>query len=195
MFDKIADQRRRIADQLSELDADQWSTPSRCDGWTVQDVAGHLTTGWNVSLPKFALGMLKARGNFNKANERFGKELGDRAPEVIIADIRENADHRFTPPGAGPEASLSDCLVHSFDMFDPLGIEFERDPEVVHLVMDAAVQKGAASVYGTDVAKRFTLQATDVDWTHDTTGQPVIEAPVYELLLLAAGRRSPSDFD
>lgn len=195
MFDKIADVRRRIADQLSELDAEQWSHPSHCGEWTVQQVAGHLTAGWNVSLPKFTLGILKARGNFNRANERFGKELGQRAPEVIVADLRDNADHRFTPPGAGAEAPLSDCLVHSFDMFDPLGIDFERDPEVVRLVMDSAVEKRTAAVYGTDAAKRFGFSATDVDWTHDNPGQPVIEAPVFELLLLAAGRKTPSDFD
>jgi uncharacterized protein (TIGR03083 family) len=37
-------QRRRLAALLGGLDADQWSTASRCAGWTVQDVIAHLVT-------------------------------------------------------------------------------------------------------------------------------------------------------
>ena len=37
-------QRRRFADALSSLTAEQWATPSRCEGWRVQDVAAHLAT-------------------------------------------------------------------------------------------------------------------------------------------------------
>jgi uncharacterized protein (TIGR03083 family) len=36
-------QRRRFADTLSSLSAEQWATPSRCEGWRVQDVVAHLT--------------------------------------------------------------------------------------------------------------------------------------------------------
>lgn len=35
-------QRARLAKTLSELSAGEWNTPSRCDGWTVQDVIEHL---------------------------------------------------------------------------------------------------------------------------------------------------------
>ncbi len=38
----VARQRRRMEALLAELTDDQWSTPSRCDGWTVQDVVAHL---------------------------------------------------------------------------------------------------------------------------------------------------------
>jgi uncharacterized protein (TIGR03083 family) len=37
-------QRRRLATTLAGLDAAQWAAPSRCDGWSVQDVVAHLVT-------------------------------------------------------------------------------------------------------------------------------------------------------
>src|SRR3954447_8038888 len=46
-------QRRRFADTLTRLDDDQWAMPSRCDGWTVQDVVAHLVTVngfWELSV-------------------------------------------------------------------------------------------------------------------------------------------------
>jgi uncharacterized protein (TIGR03083 family) len=37
-------QRRRLADTLAKLDAEQWAAPTRCEGWSVQDVIAHLNT-------------------------------------------------------------------------------------------------------------------------------------------------------
>jgi uncharacterized protein (TIGR03083 family) len=37
-------QQRRLVDTLASLTDDQWNHPSRCDGWTVRDVAVHLHT-------------------------------------------------------------------------------------------------------------------------------------------------------
>jgi uncharacterized protein (TIGR03083 family) len=36
-------QRLSLADLLDDLSAEQWRTPSLCEGWTVRDVAAHLT--------------------------------------------------------------------------------------------------------------------------------------------------------
>jgi uncharacterized protein (TIGR03083 family) len=35
-------QRRRLADVLARLDAEQWAAPTRCDAWSVKDVVAHL---------------------------------------------------------------------------------------------------------------------------------------------------------
>src|SRR6185436_10847080 len=46
-------QRRRLAATLTELDDDAWATPSRCEGWTVQDVVAHLVgvdSFWQASV-------------------------------------------------------------------------------------------------------------------------------------------------
>src|SRR4051794_36104776 len=36
-------QRTRLDAMARELTADEWQTPSRCEGWSVQDVIAHLT--------------------------------------------------------------------------------------------------------------------------------------------------------
>jgi uncharacterized protein (TIGR03083 family) len=46
-------QQQRLAATLASLDDDQWKCPSRCDGWSVQDVIAHLATAdqfWAFSI-------------------------------------------------------------------------------------------------------------------------------------------------
>jgi uncharacterized protein (TIGR03083 family) len=46
-------QRRRLAGSVGNLDDEQWSTPSRCQGWSVKDVVSHLVTVnefWAISI-------------------------------------------------------------------------------------------------------------------------------------------------
>ena len=41
---RVIDQQRvALADLLDTLTPEQWSTPSLCEGWTVRDVAAHLS--------------------------------------------------------------------------------------------------------------------------------------------------------
>ena len=37
-------QRRRFADTLASLTDEQWTHPSRCDGWSSRDVVSHVTS-------------------------------------------------------------------------------------------------------------------------------------------------------
>jgi uncharacterized protein (TIGR03083 family) len=46
-------QRDRLAATLATLDADQWAAPSRCDGWSTQDVIAHVVSTnqfWRFSI-------------------------------------------------------------------------------------------------------------------------------------------------
>jgi uncharacterized protein (TIGR03083 family) len=42
-WEAIDTQRSRIADLLEGLTVEDWAQPSLCEGWTVRDVAAHLT--------------------------------------------------------------------------------------------------------------------------------------------------------
>ena len=49
----VVRQRARLASLLAGLDADQWAAPTRCEGWSVQDVIAHLVTTnqfWSYSI-------------------------------------------------------------------------------------------------------------------------------------------------
>ena len=43
IWQTIDAQRRNVADLLEDLSENQWRWPSLCAGWTVRDVAAHLT--------------------------------------------------------------------------------------------------------------------------------------------------------
>lgn len=124
VFAEIAAERRLVADTLTTLTTDQWQTQSLCSAWTVRDVAAHLLMPLVTPLWKFGLTMVKARGNFDKANQdltrRVCTEHGSRLPELLAA----NADSRFTPPGKSPLAPLTDVLVHGEDIRRPLNLHY-----------------------------------------------------------------------
>ena len=187
-FDKVAVHRRRIADVLEGLDEAQLATPSLCEGWTVQEVAGHLTSGWNLGWSKFLWGVIKARGDFNAANIKFGKQLGDRPIAEIVAELRDNADNRFTPPGIGSEAPLSDAWIHAQDMFLPLGITYAVALEDVMPIVPALVEKKSRRIRGNDYEERFTWRATDTDWAHVNDGAPEFSGPMMAIVLALYGR-------
>jgi uncharacterized protein (TIGR03083 family) len=46
-------QRARLGDLVASLDNEQWAAPTRCEGWSVQDVVAHLITTnqfWSLSI-------------------------------------------------------------------------------------------------------------------------------------------------
>ncbi len=187
-FAQAAAHRRRTADILEGLTPEQWATPSLCGNWTVQQVAGHLTAGWNIGMGKFMWGLVKARGDFNVANSRFAEQLGSRSPAEIIADLRDNADDRFTPPGIGSEAPLSDAFVHALDMFIPLGIDYDVPLADIEPIMPVFVTKKSRRVRGNDYEETLSWRATDSDWSHINDGAPEISGPILALLLALYGR-------
>ena len=43
VVDGLLFQLRSMRDLVADLTEDEWATPTRCEGWTVADLAGHLT--------------------------------------------------------------------------------------------------------------------------------------------------------
>ena len=58
--------RSELFDELQELTDDDLAVMTCCDPWTVKHLVAHLTALGNQSAPNFMLGMLKARGNFDR---------------------------------------------------------------------------------------------------------------------------------
>ena len=55
LWQAIDAQRGRLVALLGELTEEQWRRPSLCDGWTVRDVAAHLTFAQST-LPEIPTG-------------------------------------------------------------------------------------------------------------------------------------------
>jgi len=184
----IADERRGLADLLEGFDDEQWATPSLCEGWTVQVVVAHLSAGWNVSVPRFLVNIVRY-GGFDRANDHLSRGLAERPTSEIVADLRAHADHLFTPPGFGPEAPLSDLILHGLDIRRPLAISRELPADRVEVVLNMLTSKKGQKAVGS--ANRLTglaFAATDLDWSWGDGRE--VTGTVDALLLSLSGREA-----
>lgn len=185
----IAQERHAAADMLADLSAEQLRTQSLCTNWTVQDVAAHLIVPLEVSMAKFALAMITSRG-FDRANAKLARQHGERPISEIIAVLRRKADHRFTPPGGGPEMPLTDLLVHGLDIRRPLGIPRAIPEDRIRISL-TSLTEGGNQVAPAGRLDGLRLHATDIDWLYGQ-GAPVTGA-ADALTLAIAGRREALD--
>lgn len=188
-FAEIAEERRAMADLLSRLTPEQRSTQSLCSQWSVHDVAAHLVTPLEVSIPKFMVAMLICRGSFDRANLRLTREQAARPFAEIVNLLRSKADTRFTPPGAGPEAPLTDVLVHGLDITWPLGLTRPIPGERLEKALTFLTSPAARGLVPKGALNGLRIVAEDVDWAH---GDGPTVSGTAEALLLALTGRAPA---
>lgn len=117
----IDEQRNALADLLDTLTPEQWSTQSLCDGWTVRDVAVHITQS-HLGRKELALAALKSGFRVDTAMRR--SALTDPAtPQDITKRLRAMAGSRQRLPMTAEVDPLLDVLVHTQDICTPLGID------------------------------------------------------------------------
>lgn len=182
VLDLIATERRRVADLLDSLDEAQWAVPSLCDGWTVRDVAAHLTAGWRFPKVRFTGLMVRHRG-FDGANAAAARILARRPTNEIVADLRDNAANPFAPPIVGLVAQLADVITHGQDIARPLGLTHDVDPAVVRPALDLSVSRKAGLVSPTKHRQDIQFVADDQDWSWGS-GAPVHGSSTSVLIVL-----------
>ena len=175
LFAALADERRQLADVLASLDDTQWNTPSCCAGWTVEDVAAHLTVVWNYSAFDYVRMAtrnrslwFRPRAALNAVNTATVNERRALGRNALIEDLLAHAEDRTTPPTVGAEAPLTDVLMHGRDIRLPLGIEFSTDPGRVVPALRTAISRRYSLFNNRSTLKGLTFTATDTDWTHGT---------------------------
>lgn len=189
MWTIVAAERGALADQLAGLPAEQWQTPSLCQGWTVEETLAHMTSTAAMTPPKFFLGFVGSGFSFPRFTRAgIERHRGD-TPAGTLRNFRAQQGSTSSPPG--PRLSwLGETIVHSEDIRRPLGLEHDYPQDAVRSVMD--FYKGSNALIGT--RKRMdglTLRATDADWSHGSG--PVVEGPLLSLLLAATGRAVACD--
>jgi uncharacterized protein (TIGR03083 family) len=182
----IEEERLDLADLLDGLTPEQWETPSLCGAWTVAEVATHLTSGPATSLWGVMTAMAQAGGRFAVANQILVTRRMGRPRSMIVADLREYAGHRFTPPTLDWHAPLSDLLVHRLDITHPLGLDGGGDPESWSAVLGFMVSRKATFGFIPKGLPGLTYVADDIGWSSGSG--PRVEAPA-EALALAITRR------
>jgi uncharacterized protein (TIGR03083 family) len=183
----IGTQRRELADLIEGLGTDRrvWATPSLCEGWTVRDVAAHLTHG-ALPVPRMLFEAARSGFRFNAVVDRMAR--ADRStPTQIASTLRSVADSRRHPPGTSVVEPLIDLLVHGQDLCVPLGI----DRPVPADAAVTAAQRVWDMGFPFRARRRYAgrrLVATDADFAVGE-GQEV-SAPIRDLLLLLTGRQA-----
>jgi len=191
VFSMIADERRLTADLLDGLTDEQWNTFSLCEGWRVREVAAHLVMPFSVSLPQMLVRMMKNRFDLNRVSDRFaGDET--RSNAELVATLRANAEHRFTPPGLGPEAPLTDIVVHTQDICRPLAIARGVPAERAAIVLDFLVSpKANRGFIPKGLVDGLALATIESDWHHGTGAE--VTGPASSMLLAISGRHRALD--
>ena len=78
----IQQELKGFADLVRSLDEREWARPSRCEGWTVSDVAGHLVGAFADITSGRIEGQGTAEVSERQAAERRGRTPGEVADEL-----------------------------------------------------------------------------------------------------------------
>lgn len=163
-FELIRAERVRLADELATLSDDEWRQPSLCEGWTTHVVAAHLNLPWAIGRPQFLWGVLKARGNVDRAMDHLSREHARRTPpQACVDELRAHAGHRFTPPLFGPEAPLTDVIVHGADILQPLGRHVAVSDEALTAVLTFLTGGKARPPFAPRKLDGVRIHVTDLD--------------------------------
>lgn len=151
----VATERRRLADELETLTEAEWTTPTQCDAWTIEDLAAHLITPFEVATPRFLATLARNRFDFDRTMIALSAWVGGRHTRAeLVAKLRANAENRWTPPRSGPEVVLTEIVVHSQDIRRPLGrpcpVPAERVEAALRCVEDPEVLADYTDRVGVD---------------------------------------------
>jgi uncharacterized protein (TIGR03083 family) len=186
VFAAVAAHRLRFADVVESLSDAELATPSLCPGWTVRDVAGHLSVAITGAPLPYLVGMVRALGRPHKANRDVAVAAGRKPVADLVTTIRRHATSRFTPPVVGPRGPLADVLVHTGDVVRPLGRPHEADPAAVTWALDFVTGPNPIGFLPPQRLAGLAREATDLGrtWGH---GNPVTGSGL-DLLMAVTGR-------
>jgi len=185
-------QRYRLAALLAGLDGEQWAVPSRCEGWSVQDVIAHLVTTnqfWAFSIAA-ALGgeptrflatfdpvaspaeLVEAVRSQTPAETLDAFVLTNAALADAVAAIDDDGWSTIgeAPPGHVPLRAvvwhaLWDSWIHERDLVLPLGLTPVDEPDEIigGLAYCAALSPAFAVAGGSTRTGAIVIDATDPD--------------------------------
>jgi uncharacterized protein (TIGR03083 family) len=185
-------QRRRLQTALRALTDEQWRTPSRCEGWTVQDVVAHLigtNAFWQVSIASGVAGSpTKYLVGFDPVATpaQMVEPMRAMTPAQTLDELAKSTDgllgtvealdeRGWSAIGESPVGhvrmrelahhALWDSWIHERDVLLPLGISpVEEADEVLSSLCYVAALTAALSIPGADGRTgSMVLEVTDPD--------------------------------
>jgi uncharacterized protein (TIGR03083 family) len=193
---EIAAERRELAEMLAGLPPEAWEQPSLCDGWRVREVVAHITMPFRYSTTRFALEMVRSRGNFTRMADRCARRDAAASPAELTAALRDNAEHPWRPPGGGLTGALTHDVIHGLDITVALGIDRRVPASRIAIVLDGITAARSLKFFGTDLTG-VSLRADDIDWSlvsgagSGTGSGTTVTGAAQDLALAVCGRRLP----
>jgi uncharacterized protein (TIGR03083 family) len=190
VFASAADERRRVADLLDQLDEAEVATASLCAGWDIKTVAAHVVSTLTDGTAAFVR-LAVRRGSLARAIDELASRGAERPVSEIVAVLHRCADRRISPPVMGPLDPLADILVHSGDIRIPLGLPFEPDPERANAALDFLTGPWPFGFVPRRRLRGLCLRATDSDRTWGDGAE--VRGPAAALMIAACGRTALLD--
>lgn len=185
-------QRRRMEAMLAELSEEQWQAPSRCEGWTVQDVVAHLVTVngfWEASVKGGLAGTpTRILAGFDPATHPpllvepmralSGREILDQfvtSDDAFLGALAPLDDAGWSTVAESPPGHVSirllaahalwDSWIHERDIALPLGLAATEEPDELASSLRYAAVVGPALTITQDraFAGKLAVAATDPD--------------------------------
>lgn len=177
-------ERSALAADLASLPDAAWATPSLCQGWTVQQVLGHMTQTASMTPVSFLTHFARAGFRFNVMIEKDAAARASGAPRDTLAQFTSYIGATMAPPGP-VDSWLGETIVHSTDIRWPLNIKHTFSAPVLIRVAD--FYKRSNVLIG---AKRriqgITLTASDANWSTGTG--PEVTGPLLAIVMAMTGR-------
>lgn len=180
-------QRLQLARLLGQLSSGQWSRPSLCAGWTVRDVAAHLTLQ-QLGLAGAACMLARWRGSLDRTiHDAACRRAAAWPAGQIIATIRGAAGSRRHNIGVTYLETLTDILVHGQDIAMPVGRRHDMPPQAAATAVSRVLSMRWPPPFpAARMVAGFRLAATDTPWS---AGEgPEVRGPISAILLVCTGR-------
>jgi uncharacterized protein (TIGR03083 family) len=189
---------------VRSINDQEWEAPSRCEGWTVGDVARHVAG----TLTNVTTGNLEGLGTpemtKQEVDERKGRSPAELADEIdtgakfaadMLAGFDDDAWAGPVPApnisgtlGDGVEALWSDTFLHADDIRAAIGRKSERTPglqaALSHVATVLEQQEWGPATLALDGVTEFPVRGGG----KRITGDP------FEFALAATGRGDPAKF-
>lgn len=178
-------ERQLLLDDLADLSGSQWEMSSLCPGWSVHDVLAHIVDAAETGKLSFVWSMVRARGNFDRANDSGIARCRHEDPRQTLAALGAVQASTRTPP-AHRATRLVEAIVHGEDIRRPLQIEGHYP---LAGVVDALVyQLRTAVSFGGGKERAAGLRLVDSDSGRSWGDGPQVSGSVLDLLLAVSGR-------
>ena len=182
-------ERAALAEDLSDLGAEQWRHDTLCGSWDVEEVVAHLTAAASLGRWRWMRSMLGARFRVDVHNQRRMVEHLGGTPAETLARFRSVIGSTAAPSGHTP-AYLGEVVVHAQDIRQPLGLGRTPDVEALTPVAEFFARRNFTVPSRTAVAG---LQLRADDGPFATGSGPLVTGPTLALVMGMAGRTSYLD--